>query len=309
MSEPGSGPAVDDAALNAILASAIAPYRAPFEAALDALAARWSGPAPLPEAMRYAALGAGKRLRPALVLAATRAAGGRMDAAMAPAIALELVHAYSLVHDDLPPMDNDVERRGRPTVHVAYGEANAILVGDALLTEAFAVIADADLLASEQKVRCISALATAAGARGMVGGQVLDISGAASTPEALMTMHAAKTGALFVAACRMGSACAAAPDEAEAALVAYAEALGVAFQIGDDLIDLADIEGVPDAHEALVNLAARFGPSQANDRVVAAVALALDALAALPGDAESLRRLAEWTRARAARALRLAGRE
>lgn len=161
----------------------------------------------LDEAMRYSVLGGGKRIRPALCLAAARAIGADPLAALAPACALELVHAYSLVHDDLPAMDDDDLRRGRPTVHIAFDEASAILAGDALQTLAFALLAEAPELSDQQRIAMIRELATASGHQGMVGGQAIDLEsvGRQLTIEQLESMHRHKTGALIEASVRLGA--------------------------------------------------------------------------------------------------------
>jgi geranylgeranyl pyrophosphate synthase len=196
-------------------------------------------PGRLREAMRYAVLGGGKRLRPAIVLAAARAAGGQDEpAALAAACAVEMLHAYTLVHDDLPAMDDDDERRGRPTVHIAFGEAVAILVGDALLTEAFAALARLGARAGD----AVRVLAERAGARGLLAGQCRDLAvfvpGAAPPSLAeLERIHLEKTGMLFAAAAELGAIAAGASADTRARLAGYGLALGVAFQHADDLAD------------------------------------------------------------------------
>ncbi len=194
-------------------------------------------PGRLREAMRYAVLGGGKRLRPAVVLAAARAAGGDGNALPA-AAAVELLHAYTLVHDDLPAMDDDDERRGKPTVHVAFGEATAILVGDALLTEAFAALARLGTRAAD----AVAVLAQRAGTRGLLAGQCRDLAvfapGAPQpTLEQLERIHAEKTGMLFAASAELGAIAAGAAADTRARLAAYGMALGIAFQHADDLAD------------------------------------------------------------------------
>jgi geranylgeranyl pyrophosphate synthase len=195
-------------------------------------------PGKLREAMRYAVLGGGKRLRPALVLAAARAAGGDSAAALPAAAAVELLHAYTLVHDDLPAMDDDDERRGKPTVHIAFGEATAILVGDALLTEAFAQLGRLGARAGD----AVRVLAERAGTRGLLAGQCRDLAvfapGAAAPSLAqLERIHAEKTGALFAASAELGGIAAGASADVRARLAAYGLALGIAFQHADDLAD------------------------------------------------------------------------
>jgi len=220
------------------LAGLLAPYARRVEADLSAWLVEDHTPEPLAEALRYCALGGGKRLRPALVLLAAEACGGDADdpCARRAAVAVELVHAYSLVHDDLPAMDDDTLRRGRPTAHVKFGQALAILVGDALLTRAFAVLADCD----ETRSGPLAAeLAGGAGSAGMIAGQVADMGLCAVGDDAdgLRYIHLHKTAALIRAAMRMGGLCAAAPAETLDALGRYGEAIGLAFQMIDDLLD------------------------------------------------------------------------
>ncbi|TNE85068.1 MAG: polyprenyl synthetase family protein [Deltaproteobacteria bacterium] len=191
----------------------------------------------------------GKRIRPALCHAAAQAVLGREDFAIAksPALAIELVHTYSLVHDDLPAMDNDDERRGKPTVHIAFDEATAILVGDALLTEAFAV-ACRDLPA-EAGVRTVTALARAAGHHGMIGGQVADITGGVEDVDTLVRLHAGKTGALIAFATWSGGLAALAhqggdlDDPVLGQLRRFGELVGLAFQLADDVLDAEEDAG------------------------------------------------------------------
>ncbi len=239
----------------------------------------------LVEAMRYAVLGGGKRMRPVLALSACEAVGGQRANAVPVACALELVHAYSLVHDDLPCMDNDLERRGQPTVHVRYGQARAVLTGDALLTEAFRVLARPSwTIDAQSRIEAIALVADAAGAAGMVGGQEHDMAaeGKVLSVEALTTLHAMKTGALFRAAVVGGGICAGADADVIARLDRYGRCVGKAFQLTDDLLDLrevaADATETGDPHEDAVNLAVRMGPevcqSKASALVAEAVAIA-----------------------------------
>lgn len=196
-------------------------------------------PATFREACRYPILTGGKRIRPLLCLAAAEAVGGPgawlRQGVLDAAVAVELLHTYSLVHDDLPAMDDDAERRGRPTVHVVYGDATAILVGDALLTEAFAQISGAPA--------CVGELARAAGARGMVGGQYLDIHGLAGDLAALQTLHAKKTGALIRAAACMGALQVGASQDELARTARFGELIGLAFQVHDDVLDAVQDAG------------------------------------------------------------------
>ena len=212
------------------------------EQALDARLPRATqAPAKLHEAMRYAALGGGKRLRPLLVYAAAHALGHDEAALDAAACAVELIHAYSLVHDDLPAMDDDALRRGRPTCHIVYGEAMAILAGDALQALAFELLAApgaAPDLATG--MRMLHALGRACGAEGMAGGQALDLA-AVGQPLSLVElehMHACKTGALIRASVRLGALAAGADDGQLMALDDYASAVGLAFQVRDDILDV-----------------------------------------------------------------------
>ncbi len=193
-------------------------------------------------AMRHAVLLGGKRMRPLLVHATAQAFGAAADASDAPAVAVELVHAYSLVHDDLPAMDDDALRRGQPTVHVAFDEATAILAGDALQTLAFSTLASSTLLAADARLRMVAVLAQASGAIGMCGGQALDIAatgdGNRITLQALERLHAMKTGALLRASVALGALAAGVDESSRARLDDFADALGLAFQIRDDLLDI-----------------------------------------------------------------------
>jgi len=261
---------------------------------LDRAVVRWEGevPARLAEAMRYGLLGGGKRLRPLLCLAAFDGCGGaEEDRVVAEdfAVAVELVHAYSLVHDDLPAMDDDDLRRGRPTCHKVFGDATAILAGDALLTEAFGVLAAGD---EPVRGRLCRLLAVAAGGVGMVGGQQLDlemtgrVAGDGPLPPlpAIEEIHRRKTGALLAAAAEGGAVAARAPEDRVAALRRYGQALGLAFQITDDVLDVVgdaastgkagrsdEAKGKP-TYPALVGLEkSRELARKARDRAVASV--------------------------------------
>jgi geranylgeranyl diphosphate synthase type II len=193
----------------------------------------------LHQAMRYAVLNGGKRLRPVWVLAAAEACGGGRAQALPAAVAVELVHCYSLVHDDLPAMDDDDLRRGRPTCHKVFGDGVAILAGDALLTLAFEVLAQ-EIEDRTVAAHLVSELAQAAGHAGMVGGQVVDIlsEGTASSTELLDYIHRKKTGALIRASVHMGALCAGASKAQLGALSAYGDRVGLAFQIADDILDV-----------------------------------------------------------------------
>jgi len=211
-----------------------------IEAALDA-ACHWTERCPprLADAIRYSLLAPGKRIRPALVLMAAEAVGGRLETAVPGAVAVEMVHAYSLVHDDLPAMDDDDLRRGRPTTHIAFDEATAILAGDALLASAFEHLAThvADPLLSH---RCLAALARAAGPEFLVGGQVEDLaaeSGGEQSIARLEAIHRRKTGALIDVSVRIGAILGGADEPALQALAGYSRPLGLAFQVVDDCLD------------------------------------------------------------------------
>ena len=194
------------------------------------------------EAMAYSLLGGGKRIRGCLVLAMCELCGGELESALPIACAVEMVHAYSLIHDDLPCMDNDTLRRGKPTCHIQFDEATALLAGDALLTHAFSAVNSAyfnGTLPADTVLRCISQLARAAGVEGMIGGQMIDIAHGSQpmTPELLEEMHAMKTGALIRASAVMGCLAAGAPRDIVLQADLYAARIGLAFQIVDDILD------------------------------------------------------------------------
>ena len=197
-------------------------------------------PAGLGEAMRYGVLDGGKRLRPLLVLAAAQAVDGEREAALRAACAVELIHAYSLVHDDMPCMDNDVLRRGKPTVHVKYGEAQAMLAGDAMQALAFEVLTPDDGMPAALQARLTALLARSAGHAGMAGGQAIDLAsiGKPLDEQSLRDMHHRKTGALLQGSVLMGAACGPIGAAAWEALAVYGDALGLAFQVVDDILDV-----------------------------------------------------------------------
>jgi farnesyl diphosphate synthase len=210
------------------------------EAALEA----WvpgDAPAGLGATMRYGVLDGGKRLRPLLVLAAAEAVHGQAEAALRAAVAVELIHAYSLVHDDMPCMDNDVLRRGKPTVHVQYGQAQAMLAGDAMQALAFEVLTpEGDAVPAPLQARLCALLARSAGHAGMAGGQAIDLAsiGVALDEGRLRDMHRRKTGALLQASVLMGAACGETDLRAWRALGDYGAAIGLAFQVVDDILDV-----------------------------------------------------------------------
>jgi len=214
-------------------------------------------PAVLHRAMRYAALAGGKRIRPILCLAAAEAAGGSAERALMPSLALELLHTYTLVHDDLPCMDDDDLRRGKPTCHKVFGEANAILAGDALLTLAFEWLAAAPATPPYSISDSILELARASGHAGVIGGQVedLDAEGEPADAARLEFIHSRKTGALIRASVRLGAISAGAAPEELQKLSAYGELLGLAFQVADDILNATST--VEDLGKAVRSDAAR----------------------------------------------------
>ena len=263
-------------------------------------------PQRLHQAMRYAVLGGGKRVRPLLVYATGETIGVELARLDAVACAVECIHAYSLVHDDLPAMDDDDLRRGRPTVHVAFDEATAILAGDALQSLAFECLAAATLPA-ETRVAMLHELACASGARGgMCGGQALDIDASGSRLElaGLQRMHAAKTGALIRASVRLGALAAGAGAGTRAALDDYAEALGLAFQIRDDILDVEGESAVigktagKDAANAKPTYPAILGMEASRARLAELGASMLAALDRVHPAHEELQRLARFAIAR-----------
>ena len=278
-----------------------AAWRARVEAALDRVL---RDPAVSPErlhaAMRHGVLNGGKRMRPLLVYATGTALGADEAALDDAAVAVELIHCYSLVHDDLPAMDDDALRRGQPTVHVAFDEATAILAGDALQTLAFSALARAEAPA-QLRIDWVDALATASGATGMCGGQALDIdaTGSRQTLDDLQRMHALKTGALIRAAVRMGALAGAADAATLARLDDFATALGLAFQVRDDILDIeASSEQLgktagKDVAQAKSTYPALLGMDGAKAKLAELDALMREALAPYGAGADPLRALGE----------------
>lgn len=213
-------------------------YADTVESALNERAKLFQADSKVAEAMKYSLLGGGKRVRGVLVLASCETACGDFKAALNAACAIEMIHAYSLIHDDLPCMDNDDFRRGKPSCHKQFGETIALLAGDSLLTEAFNCIADIE--DPKAAIKCCKVLSTAAGGCGMVFGQELDLdlNGAVQDEEGLLRVHANKTGRLLRAACVMGSVIGGASDDAVKAFDDYAAGIGLAFQIYDDVLDV-----------------------------------------------------------------------
>jgi geranylgeranyl pyrophosphate synthase len=239
------------------------------------------------DAMRYATLGGGKRIRPLLTCATATSLGAEVSRALGPACAVEFIHAYSLIHDDLPAMDNDDLRRGRPTVHLAFDEATAILAGDALQALAFETLLDDDDLPHRARLDMVGVLARAAGWRGMVGGQAFDMdaTGRAISLDALERMHRGKTGALLNASVELGAIAAGADESRRAALLDFGAAIGLAFQIVDDVLDVTQSTahigkraGV-DAAIGKNTFPGLLGIAAARDRAIALHTTACDALA------------------------------
>ena len=294
--------------------------RAAVEEALERwLPAAPDCPAALADAMRYGVLAGGKRLRPILTLAAAEAVDPDGGAALAlpAACAVEMIHTYSLVHDDLPAMDDDTLRRGQPTTHVAYGEGMAILAGDGLLTEAFGVLArwpaTDDPVLAERKLRALERVAAGAGTAGMAGGQALDIQpaaagGAAQPPAAaraaLRELHERKTGALIRAAAAAGAIMAGADRGTLAAVDAYATQLGLGFQIVDDILDVeGDTAALgktagKDAAAGKATYPSVVGLAESRALAARAIAAAQQALRAGGLRAERLAQIADWVLAR-----------
>jgi geranylgeranyl diphosphate synthase type II len=289
----------------------LAERRAMVEAALEhALGVSEGTPPRLLEAMRYAVFSGGKRVRPILALMACEAAPAEPVRALPFACALEFIHTYSLVHDDLPAMDDDDLRRGRPTVHVVFGEALAILAGDALLTEAFRVAANGVEAARVEPARALAivgALATAAGAAGLVGGQVADLEaeGVAANLALVESIHRRKTAALIAAAVEAGAIAGGASDARRSALGAYGRALGLAFQVADDVMDAAAPTAMTgkrtgrDAEHGKATYPAVLGIDGARRAARELLVRCLAAIAPLGAPAEPLRALATFVVERA----------
>ena len=261
-------------------------------------------PAVIHEAMRYAVLGGGKRIRPIVAIAAAEACGAKIDDLLVPIAALELIHTYSLVHDDLPALDDDDLRRGRKTTHVVFGEAMAILTGDALLTEAFSwlarPIAGVD---PAHQLRAVREVAVAVDSKGMIGGQVADIIATGtneSTPELLDFIHRNKTGKLLTASVVLGGFLANAGEEKIEALRRYGNAVGLAFQIVDDLLDQEEDAATlgktagKDLAQGKLTYPALFGTDAARARVEMLLAEALDNAGIIAGPVNYLAGIARF---------------
>jgi geranylgeranyl diphosphate synthase type II len=259
-------------------------------------------PESLHKAMRYSLFAGGKRIRPILCAAAAEAISDSPDGVEPAACSLELIHTYSLIHDDLPALDNDDLRRGVPTCHKVFGEAMAILTGDALLTLAFQVLAQLDC-GADRKSRLIEELATAAGTvRGMIGGQVHDIEGEGKHPDGalLEAIHSAKTGALLRACLRMGGIFAGADEEQLSALTSYGQHVGLAFQIVDDVLDVEQSSEAlgktagKDAQQKKITFPAVYGLERSREMAEHERLAARLALRPLDERADRLREIADW---------------
>jgi geranylgeranyl diphosphate synthase type II len=263
-------------------------------------------PFSLHKAMRYSVFAGGKRVRPILMLAACEAVGGTIEQAMPAACAMEMIHTYSLIHDDLPAMDDDDYRRGTPTNHKVFGEATAILAGDALLTQAFILLSDASAAAAvdpARRLRVIREIAGCAGSRGMVGGQVVDMESEGQPEIDLATVqyiHTHKTGALIKASVKAGAILGGADDAGIASITRYGEACGLAFQIADDILD---IEGTTeeigkdagsDQARGKATYPAVLGLAESKQRAAELTDMAIDALAPFGDRAEPLREIARY---------------
>lgn len=256
------------------------------------------------EAMRYACLGGGKRIRPVLAYASVLAVGGELAAADNAAAAIELIHSYSLVHDDLPAMDDDDLRRGKPTVHKAFDEATAILVGDALQSLAFQILStEADALGANNRLAMVQLLSQAAGATGMVGGQSLDFEavGVKLSIQQLEQMHSLKTGALIRCAVLLGGmSCGSSSDSQKSALASYADNIGLAFQVQDDILDVVGDTwqlGKPQGSDSDKNkptYVSLLGPDKAKALANSLAEKAIAALQGFPTSADPLRELAAF---------------
>ncbi len=262
-------------------------------------------PERLREAMRHSVFAGGKRLRPILTMAASEAMGKGKELVLPAACALEFIHTYSLIHDDLPAMDDDDLRRGKPTCHKVYGEATAILAGDALLTLAFEVISNNRMIAhisGDTIAEVVRIVASGAGAAGMVGGQIADLEaeGQPVDAETMLYIHSRKTGALFQAALGAGALLAGADESALSAFKRYGDQFGLAFQITDDILDVegdTELIGKPagsDEKNAKATYPSIYGLEQSYRMAEESVAQAVDALRVFPERAEPLRQIARY---------------
>ena len=299
----GSAASRQSSAASTDIDSYFAERRALVEEFLDKCVPREdAAPETISRAVRYSLFAGGKRLRPILVLASAEAVGGLVEDALPAAAAFEMIHTYSLIHDDLPAMDDDSLRRGKPTSHVVFGDAIAILAGDALQTHAFRILADGESpITAERRLSAIALLADAAGASGMVGGQVADLEaeGQPVSSDGLEFIHRHKTGALIHAASEVGAVVGGGSDDQIAHLARYGENIGLAFQIIDDILDVtgsAEILGKSAGKDEKAGKATYphiHGIKNAQERASELVAGALDEIAPLGERAQPLSRLAQ----------------
>jgi len=262
-------------------------------------------PASLHQAMRYSIFAGGKRIRPLLMIAACEAVGGEMTSVLPAACALEMLHTYSLIHDDLPAMDDDDYRRGRLTNHKVFGEATAILAGDALLTQAFILLAaevPGESVSAAERLRVLHIIANAAGSLGMVGGQVVDMESETKTVELPVVeyIHTHKTGALILASLQAGAILGGADSRAFAALTRYGECAGLAFQIADDILDIVGEQSLlgkdvgSDVDRGKATYPALLGLAESRRRAEELRNMAIAALIPLGTEAEPLRALVSF---------------
>jgi len=258
----------------------------------------------LEEAMRYSLLAGGKRIRPVLTLAAARAAGSDPRSVLPAAAAIELIHTYSLIHDDLPAMDDDELRRGRPTSHVAYGENVAILAGDGLFAEALRLVAERQGGSPERVVEALRLIGAATGVAGMVGGQYVDVTETKLDADSLRDLHELKTGMLIAASVCVGLALAGLGEPETIPYTRFADELGVLFQIVDDILDVTGSDeelGKPhgsDERHGKVTYVSLFGLERARELAAESHAKARDALAEADGDTRDLERVADFIHTR-----------
>ncbi|MCF8045057.1 MAG: polyprenyl synthetase family protein [Desulfarculaceae bacterium] len=263
----------------------------------------------LVRAMQYSITAGGKRLRPVLCMAAAECVFGSMEKAIAPAVAIEMIHTYSLIHDDLPAMDNDDLRRGKPTCHKKFSEATAVLAGDALLTHAFSILSNPGLICEESlhpenPIRIISRISLAAGPEGMVSGQVMDMNALKNTDskdlDYLKSMHAMKTGAMIMASVETGALAAGGDDQSVRRLSSYAENIGMAFQVADDILNVKGDPAVmgkaagSDAAADKMTFPSILGLEASRKYAFDLVSKAIDSLASFGGRADALREIATY---------------
>lgn len=262
-------------------------------------------PASLHQAMRYSVFAGGKRIRPLLMIAACEAVGGQINSVLPTACAMEMIHTYSLIHDDLPAMDDDDYRRGRLTNHKVYGEAIAILAGDALLTQAFillATVAPDETISVIERLRVLQIIATAAGSLGMVGGQVVDMESETKSVELPIVeyIHTHKTGALILASLQAGAILGGADSPTLAALTRYGECAGLAFQIADDILDIVGEQSLigkdvgSDVHRGKATYPALLGLAESRRHAEELRDLAIESLVPLGREADPLRALVSF---------------